>query len=140
MGQVREPAVRLREELNRQLDIQAKLGEALLKELTSTVDKGRPVLDQHGEVVDNRFVPDREWSRVYGHYRGANKDLLAEERERTKLRLLVDGGDRRVLTDEDYEREMRVLSMESVKQLSDAELEAELVARGISVDDVKERE
>jgi hypothetical protein len=135
-------ATKLAREVERQLTIQAKLGEALLKELQDVALTGRPIRDFEGKVVDTVYVPDRDWSRCYQHYRGANKDLLAEQRERSKLQLMAQqqqsGG--RVLTDDEYTAEMRQLSLESVKQLSDDELEAEIRQRGLKVVEVTERD
>lgn len=134
-------ATRLATEIQRQLDLQAKLGEALLKELVDVESKGRQRYDFEGNPTDKVYVPDRDWARCYGHYKTANKELLAEERERTKLKLLMQGKDgAHVLSDEEYAAEMRTLAMESVRQLSDSELEAEIRQRGLVIDVPKERD
>lgn len=133
MSEQKPIAMRLAAEVQRQLDIQERLGAALMKDLESVETSGRKVLDFNGEVVDTVYVPDRDWARCYGHYRGSNKDLLAEERERTKLKLLVQGKDKAVLTDEEYQAEMATLALESVKALPNDALEAEMRARGLVV-------
>lgn len=127
-------AIRLANEISRQLDINAKLGEGLLRELDRTHKEGRPVFDAEGNVVATSFTPDRDWARCYGHYRNVNRDLLTEERERTKLRLLLDkDGGHRVLTDEEFAAEMKQLALEAVRTMPPEELARELSARGVSV-------
>ncbi len=134
-------ATRLASEVQRQLELQAKLGEALLRELQDVAQNGRMQYDFEGRERGMTHVPDRDWARCYGHYKTANKELLAEERERTKLKLLVQGKDNaHALTDDEYQAEMRTLAMESVRQLSDSELEAEIRARGLNIEPPKERD
>jgi hypothetical protein len=133
-------ALKLAREVERQLEIQAKLGEALLTDLEKVKRDGRPVFDVEGNVVNTSYVPDRDWARCYGHYKSANKDLLAEQRERSKLQMLAQNSGSSVLSDEQYAEELRQLALESVKQLSDDELEAEINARGLAIEDVQERD
>jgi hypothetical protein len=132
-------ATRLASEVERQLDIQSKLGEALLRELHVTLEKGNPVLDASGEVVDTRHVPDREWARCYGHYRGANQALLAEQREGIKLRHMLNQRDTG-LTPEQEAEELLLLGKETLATLTRDELAAELTKRGLRVEPVTDSE
>lgn len=140
MADPQRVAEKLAREIERQLELQSKLGEALLVDLEKVTKEGRPVFDADGIKIHTSYIPDRDWARCYGHYKAANKDLLAEQRERSKLQLLAQQGGGHVLTDEQYAEEMRQLALDSVKQLSDSELEAEIRARGLAVDDVQERD
>lgn len=132
-------AVRLAREVERQLDINAKLGEALVKDLDGVVKDGRPIITAEGECVGTSYVPDRDWARCYGHYRGTNKDLLTEQREGIKLRhqLATTGQE---LTDEQYAAEMLDLGKEALRTLTREDVTAVLAERGLSVAEVKERE
>lgn len=103
---------RLPAELSRALEINARLGTALL------------------QAIRDEPNPDRDWCRAYGHYRGQLQALLAEERERAKLQMLA--ARRQILTDEEYAQELALFSGEAVEQLSDGELEAELQRRGVT--------
>lgn len=77
-------------------------------------------------------IPDRSWWRVAKWYQDGYHQLLTEERERAKLALQTHrAGMDPALTDEEYERDMRQLAEESVREMSDADLQAELVRRGI---------
>lgn len=143
MSDPQRVAEKLAREVERQLEIQAKLGEALLVDLKKTADEGRPLMSfgVAGPVqVGTSYIPDRDWARCYGHYKAANKDLLAEQRERSKLQMLAKQQGTNVLSDDEYADELKQLAMDSVKQLSDDELEAEIRARGLVVDEVKERD
>jgi hypothetical protein len=82
--------------------------------------------------VNDDGTPSRDWCRAFGHYRGGIAAMLTEQRERTKLRLLLDRGDRKALTDDEYAAELKALAMESVRELTDDELEAELTRRGVT--------
>lgn len=140
MADPQRVAEKLAREVERQCELQEKLGEALLTDLKKVMTDGRPVFDVEGNVIHTSKIPDRDWARCYQHYRGSNKDLLAEQRERSKLQMLAQQQGSSVLTDEQYADEIRQLAMESVKQLSDDELEAEIRQRGLKVVDVKERD
>lgn len=132
-------ASRLASEVSRQLDIQAKLGEALLKDLEQTLRDGNKVLDFGGNVVDTRYTPDRDWARCFGHYRGANKDLLAEQREGIKLRHLLNAAGKE-LTPEQEREELLLLGKETLATLTLDEVQSELAKRGLRVEPVTDSE
>lgn len=135
-------ALRLAREVSRQLDINAKLGEALLKELGEVVEHGRDIVmfgPEGPHVVGKTHVPDRDWARCYGHYRGTNKDLLTEQREGIKLRhQLQQTG--KALTEEQYAAEMLDLGKEALRTLTREEVQQVLAERGITVAEVEERD
>lgn len=135
-------ATRLAHEVSRQLDINAKLGESLLKELTTTVAEGRDIVQFGPEgpyVVGKSHVPDRDWARCYGHYRGTNKDLLTEQREGIKLRHQLNATGKE-LTDEQYAVELLELGKETLRTLTTEEVTAALAERGLVVQPLKERD
>jgi hypothetical protein len=130
-------ATRLAAEVSRQLDINARLGEGLLRELDHVTGNGRPVLDAEGEVVATSYVPDRDWARCYGHYRGTNKDLLTEQREGIKLRHALQQTGKE-LTDAEYASEMLELGKETLRTLTTEEVTSALAERGLRVEPVEE--
>ncbi len=132
-------ATRLAAEVSRQLTINAKLGEALLTDLEKVVKEGRPIITAEGEHVGTSNVPDRDWARCYGHYRGTNKDLLSEQREGIKLRHMLKATGQE-LTEEEYEQEMLDLGKEALRTLTTEEVTAELAERGLVIAPVVERD
>lgn len=113
---------RLKAESTRYLALLEKLGEKLSKAIDTDVNE--------------EGTPSRDFARVFGHYSGGVRGLLGEQRERLKLQLLADKAGQRPLSDEEYEAGLRSLALEAVKQLPEAELRAELEARGIEVPEV----
>lgn len=132
-------ATRLAAEVSRQLDINAKLGAALLKDLEGVIADGRPIITAEGEHVGTSHVPDRDWARCYGHYRGTNKDLLTEQREGIKLRHQLQQTGKE-LSEEDYAAEMLDLGKEALRTLTTEEVSQVLAERGLKVEEVKERD
>ena len=132
-------ATRLAVEVSRQLEINAKLGGALLKDLDKVIAEGRPIITAEGECVGTSHVPDRDWARCNGHYRGTNKDLLTEQREGIKLRhqLAATGKE---LTDEQYAVELLELGKDTLRTLTTEEVTSVLAERGLVVAPVKERD
>lgn len=132
-------ATRLAAEVERQLAINAKLGEGLMRDLERTQAQGRPVFNADGDVVDTSYTPDRDWARCYGHYRGVNKDLLTEQREGIKLRHLLqqNGVD---ISPEQEREELLLLGKETLATLTFDEVQAELSKRGLKVEPVGDDE
>lgn len=132
-------ASRLAAEVSRKLDINAKLGEGLMRDLTEVVDKGRIQYNFEGEATGTSHTPDRDWARCYGHYRGAIATLLQEQREGIKLRAQLKPTSEQ-LTDEQYRAELLDLGRETLLTLTADELTATLKERGLAVVVVKERD
>ena len=135
-GSGRSPdlSARLRDETAEHMTLLERLGKRLRQTMDADVER-----DQFGQQVSD--TPSRNWARNYTGYQRGMADLLTEERERTKLRLLAerDGG-HRALTDEEYDAEMRALAIEALRALPPGELEAEMQRRGLVVEPVKERD
>jgi hypothetical protein len=67
---------------------------------------------------------------MFGAHESALRTLAHGHSERIKRRLLEQkASNQGMLTDEEYERDMRQLAAESVMEASDADLEAWLVSR-----------
>ena len=85
-------------------------------------------------------TPSRDWARSFGRYDQGLRGLLSEQRERTKIKLLAGKAGMPALDDAEYERELRELGLDAVKQLSTADLAAELAARGLTMPAVSDDE
>lgn len=117
---------RLKAESERYLSLLESLGAKLTRTLP---------LD-----VNSSGTPSRDWARSFGHYSGGIRGMLAEQRERAKLKLLAGKTGQTPLTDEEYEQEMRQLAIEAVRELPEQELQAELERRGVKPEDLVVRE
>jgi len=116
---------RLRAQSERYLGILERLGQRLLE--TLTVD------------VNEAGSPTRDWNRSMANYSKGMQGLLAEQRERTKLKLLAGKAGQVPLTDEEYEAEMAQLGLQAVRELPAEQLRAELERRGVRVLEVEEQ-
>jgi hypothetical protein len=85
-------------------------------------------------------TPSRDWARSFGHYSGGVRGLLGEQRERAKLKLLAGKAGQQPLSDEEYEAELRQLAIETVRELPESELQAELARRGVTPGDLAVRD
>lgn len=132
-------ATKLAAQVERQLAINAKLGAALLRDLESVEKVGRPIITAEGECVGTSYVPDRDWARCYGHYRGTTKDLLTEQREGIKLKHALQSSGHEI-TDEQYTQELLDLGKEALRTLTTEEVTQVLAERGLKVEPVEERD
>ena len=117
---------RLKSESERFLRLLETLGEKLKRTLVTDCNEGGS--------------PSRDWARSFGHYSQGVRGLLDEQRERVKLKLMAGKVGQAPLTDEEYEAGLRELGLEHVKQLSTADLAAELAARGLTMPAVSDDE
>lgn len=115
----------MRAQSERYLGILERLGQRLLE--TLTVD------------VNEAGSPTRDWNRSMANYSKGMQGLLAEQRERTKLKLLAGKAGQVPLTDEEYEAEMAQLGLQAVRELPAEQLRAELERRGVRVLEVEEQ-
>jgi hypothetical protein len=108
-------------ELERLTRLAGRLGRRLEFGLRSPRAAGEP---------EAATLPSQEWREMFGAYERALRTIAHGRGESVKLRLLAQkAGAGDVLTDDEYEREMRQLAAESVMEASDADLEAWLAAR-----------
>jgi len=117
---------RLRAQSERYLGILERLGQRLME--TMSVD------------VNEAGTPTRDYNRSLANYSKGMLGLLAEQRERTKLKLLAGKAGQVPLTDEEYEAEMAQLGLQAVRELPAEQLRAELERRGVRVLEVEERD
>lgn len=123
----------LRSETPEHLSLLTKLRETITASLSA-----RTELDGDGKKqvipadLNEHGTPTRDWCRAYQQYRGGYEMLLAEERERAKLLVLANAKGQQTLTDEEYEREMRALGLEAVRELDASTLAAEIARRGLT--------
>lgn len=110
---------RLKAESERYLALLERLGAKLAKSLD---------LD-----VNENGTPSRDFARSFGHYSGGIRGMLGEQRERAKLKILAGKTGHVPLSDEEYERELKQLALEAVRELPEVELQAELTRRGIDI-------
>lgn len=83
--------------------------------------------------INENGTPSRDFCRALQRYQATFTTLLTEERERIKLRLLMNKAGEGMLTDEEYEQELRHLAAESLGTLPVDELHRELERRGVLV-------
>lgn len=113
---------RLKSESERYMALLERLGEKLSKSIA--VD------------VNTKGTPSRDWARSFGNYSTGVRGMLQEQRERARLKLLAGKAGQVPLTDEEYEAELKQLAMDSVRELPEQELRAELARRGFNADDL----
>lgn len=80
--------------------------------------------------ANDKGTPSRDWCRAYQRYQTGYAAILLEERERVKLRLMLDKSGQQTLTDEEYEAELKQLALESLGTLPQEEIDRELERRG----------
>jgi hypothetical protein len=97
-----------------------------LKLMTKLRDKLVKTMDAD---VNERGTPSRDWCRGYKSYQATYQMLIAEDRERLKLRLLMKRAGEEMLSDEEYEAELDSLAVESLGTLPTDKLQAELMKR-----------
>jgi hypothetical protein len=95
--------------------LMSKLRERLAA--TMTID-----VNEHG-------TPTRDWARILSRYQGTYQMLMLEDRERLKLRLLMAKEGDGILTDEEYDQELKSLAVESLGTLPADALQRELERR-----------
>lgn len=115
---------RLMAESERYLSLLEKLG----KKLVDTLDVD----------VNEAGTPTRDWCRTATNYGTGIRGMLAEQRERAKLQLLA--GKQDMLSDEQYQAELRALAVESLGDLPADVIQAELDKRGLKVEPVGDDE
>jgi hypothetical protein len=108
-------------ELERLTRLAGRLGRRLEYNLRAPRSAGEP---------EATTLPGEEWRVMFASYESALRTLAHGHSERIKRRLLErKASNQGMLTDEEYERDMRQLAAESVMEASDADLEAWLAAR-----------
>lgn len=80
--------------------------------------------------VNEHGTPTRDWARILGRYQLTYKTLLDEDRERMKMRLLMAKEGQDLLSDDEYEKELATLAVESLGTLPADALQRELERRG----------
>lgn len=106
----------LRDETPEHLALMSKLRERL----AATIET---------DISDKEAVPSRDWCRAAQRYQQSFLGMLTEERERIKLRLLMNKAGGGGLTDEEYEQELKTLAAESLGTLPVDALHRELERR-----------
>lgn len=89
----------------------------------------RLVDSMHGDINESG-TPTRDWCRAYQRYQTGFANVVAEQREHVRLRLLLDKSGQQVLSDEEYERELKQLALEGIAEVPVEELNRELERRG----------
>lgn len=108
---------RLKAESERYISLLERLGERLSRSLPAD--------------VNTKGTPSRDWARSFANYDKGMRGMLAEQRERVKLKLAAGKAGQAPLSDEEYEAGMRELALEALSQLPEQELRAALAARGV---------
>lgn len=108
----------LRQETPEHLALMTRLRERL----ASTVDT---------DITENG-APSRDWCRALSRYQGSYTVLLQEERERFKIRLAMNKAGEGLLSEDEYEKELGVLAVESLGTLPADALHRELERRALS--------
>ena len=94
-------------------------------------------VDEHGFTVlpdlTPAGTPNRDWCRAFARYATGFANVLGQQLEREKMRLLAKRAGMATLTDDEYEREMIELGREAVKELPTADLAEELMRRGLTL-------
>lgn len=123
----------LRLETPHHLNLLTKLRETITAALTPRIE-----LDADGKPspippdLNEQGTPARDWCRAYKEYRSGFEALLSEERERAKLLVMAQRAGQTPLTDEEYEREMRQLGLDAVREMDDSAIAAEIARRGLT--------
>lgn len=125
----------LRHETPKHLDLLSKLRRQLEQSLTDRPGEpdgdGRPTTIYAD--VNESGTPTRDWCRVAQRYQTAYFGILAEQREHTKLRIMIQQSSNQVLTDEEYDDEIQQLGKEAVRELSVEDLQREFLRRGMAL-------
>lgn len=116
----------LRNETPEHLALMSKLRDRLARTVETDITEGG--------------VPTRDWCRALSRYQSSYTLLLTEERERIKLRLLMQKSGEGMLTDEEYEQEMRSLAVESLGTLPADAIQRELERRAQLAPPLEEKE
>lgn len=111
-------------------DVQAWLREETPEHLALMSSlRGRLAATIETDISDKEAVPSRDWCRAMQRYQTSYLALLTEERERIKLRILMGKAGESGLTDEEYQRELESLAVESLETLPADALQRELERR-----------
>lgn len=105
----------LREETPEHMDLMTKLRLRIVQTLDSDITEGGS--------------PSRDWCRSLQRYQASFVALMTEERERIKLRLMLDKSGQATLTDAEYEQELQQLAIESLSTVAPDVLKSELERR-----------
>lgn len=101
--------------------------------------RGQLAATMHKDV--NEFgTPSRDWCRAMQRYGSAYQLFLIEERERFKLRLLMARTGDSLISEEEYEQEIKVLAVESLGVLPEDMLHREIERRRALAPALVERE
>lgn len=106
-------------EIERLTRLTGRLGRRLEYNLRAPRSAGEP---------ETKALPSEEWRQMFGEYTSALRTLAHGHGDRFKQRLLAQKH-HTPLTDEEYERQVRVLCAEVVMKATDADLETWLAAR-----------
>jgi hypothetical protein len=120
----------LRRETPKHTQLLTKLREKLEATLENRYDEDGH--KTHADVNENG-TPSRDWCRAYQRYQNGYVTLLAEQREQLKLQLMARRGGQEPLSDEEYERGMRELAIDALRELSTDDLAKEFLRRGHSL-------
>lgn len=107
--------------LDAELDRYMTLAERLGRKLEATLD-----LD-----VNEAGTPSRDWARCYSNYRQGLLSLVTERRESQRLALAAQAQGTPVLSDAEYEAQLRLLAADAVREMPADELAPVLAERGI---------
>lgn len=116
----------LRNETPEHLALMTRLRDRLAKTVDSDITQGG--------------VPTRDWCRSLSRYQATYTTLLAEERERFKIRLAMSKQGEGLLDDAEYEQGLKELAVESIGTLPTDALHAELERRALAAGAFVERE
>jgi hypothetical protein len=123
----------LRGETPKHTELLTKLRETITASLSPRTEydgDGKPTVTPAD--INEAGTPTRDWCRAYAQYRGGYEMLLAEERERAKLLVMAQRSGQQPLSDEEYQREMRLMGLEAVRELDVGQLAEEIQRRGLT--------
>jgi hypothetical protein len=105
----------------------------LMRETPEHMELMSKLREKLGKTMDTdvteKGTPSRDWCRALGRYQNTYQMLVTEDRERLKLRLLMKRAGEEMLSDEEYESELKELAVEALGTLPADKLQAELAKR-----------